>query len=204
MRSFIAVLVAVAAGSLSVGACSSGDDSGGAAGAGTGMCHGDYAALTETQFNSQLDPAGQCAGKSDSAIECSNDVTTLAEQCGADCYKNEAPDDKTQDACVKDCLSTSTTSPLSDACTACYITDVGCARDHCLVLCGVAPTSEGCYQCRVSNGCVAAFFPCSGLPNERDLPGAGGAGDAAGASGLGDAGAGGTGAQSAAAGAAGS
>ncbi len=204
MRSFIAVLVAVAAGSLSVGACSS-DSAGGGGGAGAGstMCHGDYAALTETEFDSQLNSAGKCTGASDSAIECSNDVTTLAEECGADCFKNEAPDDATQDGCVKDCLSTSTTSPLSAACTACYITDVGCARDHCKVLCGVAPTSDGCYDCRVQNGCVAAFFPCSGLPNERDLPGAGGAGDAAGASGVSEAGAGGTGDQAAAAGAAG-
>ena len=201
MRSLMAVLFVTAAGSLSVGACSSdGDDSAGAAGTGdSSMCHGDYAALTHSEFNAQLDSAGKCANSKDSAIECANDVTTLAEQCGGDCFKNEAPDDKTQDACVTDCLSTSTTSPLSDACTACYIADIGCARDHCLLKCGVEPTSEKCYECRVANGCVAAFFPCSGLPNERALPGTG----AAGASGVGTGGAAGAGDQAATAGATG-
>ncbi|MEP7051599.1 MAG: hypothetical protein ABJB12_14655 [Pseudomonadota bacterium] len=175
MRSFITVLFAVTAGALSVGACSS-DETSGATG---GMCKGSYAALTQAELDAQLDPAGNCANSKDSAIECSNDVTTLAEECGADCFKNEDPADAKQDACVKDCLSTSTTPSLSAACTECYIADVGCARDHCLIKCGTAPTSEACYQCRVDNGCVAAFFPCSGLPNERAVPsgGAGAPGD---------------------------
>lgn len=202
MRSLIAILVAVAAGSLSVGACSS-DESSNPTG---GMCQGSYAALTQAELDAQLDPAGKCANDKDSAIECTNDVTTLAEQCGADCFKNQDPDDATQDACVKDCLGTSTTSPLSAACTDCYIADVGCARDHCLLKCGVAPTSEGCYQCRIDNGCVAAFFPCSGLPNERAIPNGNGN---AGAGGLGGtdmtaAGAGAAGAEPASAGATGS
>ena len=174
MRTFFTILVAGSAAAFLVGGCSSDSDSG-AGSAGDGQCHGDYAALTQSQLDAKLDSAGKCAGGSDSVAICGSDVTTTAEQCGADCYKNQAPDDATQDTCVKTCISGSVA--LSAGCLECYITDVACARDHCLLQCGLDATGEACYECRVKNGCASGFFGCSGLPNEA------GAGNAAGAGG---------------------
>jgi hypothetical protein len=176
MRRLMTLLVAVTAATLSVGGCSS-DSGGGSAGSANGQCKGDYAALTQSELDAKVAPKGGCAA--DVAAICGNDVTTTAEECGADCYMNTAPDDATQNKCVSTCITG--TVPLSAACLGCYITDVGCARDHCLLACGLAPTSPGCLSCRVANGCAPDFFSCSGLPDEVGDTGAAGAGGASGA-----------------------
>ncbi|HEX3854136.1 MAG TPA: hypothetical protein VHW01_24400 [Polyangiaceae bacterium] len=174
MRRFMTLLVAVAAATLSVGGCSSDSDGGGgSAGSANGQCKGDYAALTQSELDAKVAPKGGCAA--DVVAICGNNVTTAAEECGADCFMNMAADDATQDKCVSSCIGAAL--PLSDSCLACYVTDVGCARDNCKVICGIAPTSADCLTCRVTNGCTAAFFSCSGLPDEVTDTGAGGAGD---------------------------
>jgi hypothetical protein len=175
MRRFMTLLVAVAAASLSVGGCSSdSDNSGGSAGSSNGQCLGDYAAVTQSELGAKVASKAGCAA--DVAAICGNDVTTTTEECGADCYMNMAADDATQDKCVSSCVLGSIA--LSDSCLACYVADVGCARDNCKVICGIAPTSASCLSCRVSNGCTAAFFSCSGLPDEVTDTGAAGAGGA--------------------------
>lgn len=182
MRRFFTLLVAVAAATLSVGGCSSSDSAGGGGGGGSagsanGQCKGDYAALTQSELDAKTASKGKCVA--DVPAICGNDVTTTAEDCGADCYKNKAPDDATQNACVSSCITGIVA--LSDGCVGCYITDVGCARDHCLLTCGLAPTGAACLSCRIANGCAPAFFSCSGLPDEVTDTGAAGAGGAGGA-----------------------
>jgi hypothetical protein len=172
MRGFFTLLVAVAAATLSVGGCSS--DSGGSTAPANGQCKGDYAALTQSVLDAKTASNGKCVA--DVAAVCSNDVTTIAEQCGGDCFMNMAPDDATQDKCVSSCMTDSVS--LSDGCLGCYIADIGCARDHCKLPCGLAPTSASCLSCRVANGCAPDFFSCSGLPNEVTDTGAAGAGGA--------------------------
>ena len=176
MRRIFSLAVAAITALLSVGACSSDDGSGSAE---NGQCQGDYAALTRAELAAKTTSAGKCAG--DVGAVCSNDVTVTAEQCGSDCFKNEDPDDATQDTCVSKCISANLSPSLSAGCLNCYIADVGCARDHCLLACGIHPTSTECSDCRVANGCAPTFFSCSGLPDE--VSGAGGAGDAPGAGG---------------------
>ncbi len=177
MRRFLMLLVAVAAATLSVGGCSSdsSSSSGGSAGSANGQCKGDYAALTQSELDAKVATKGGCIA--DVVAICGNDVTTTTEECGADCYMNMAADDATQDKCVSSCVAGSI--PLSDSCLVCYVADVGCARDNCKLICGLQPTSASCLSCRVSNGCTAAFFSCSGLPDEVTDTGAAGAGGAA-------------------------
>ena len=172
MRVFFTLLVAVAAATLSVGGCSS--DSTGSAAPANGQCKGDYAALTQSELDAKTASNGKCVA--DVAALCGTDVTTITEQCGADCFMNMAPDKATQDTCVSSCIANNVT--LSDACLGCYVTDVGCARDHCKLPCGIAPTSAACLSCRVANGCAPDFFSCSGLPDEVSGTGAAGAGGA--------------------------
>jgi hypothetical protein len=174
MRRIFTLLVVVAAATLSVGGCSSDSDGGGgSAGSANGQCKGDYAALTQSELDTKTAATGKCV--TDVATICGYDVTTAAEECGADCYKNKALDDSIQNACVSSCITGSVA--LSDACLGCYVTDVGCARSHCLLQCGLDATSASCLACRVANGCAPTFFSCSGLPNEVSDTGAAGAGD---------------------------
>jgi hypothetical protein len=173
MRRFMTLLVVVTAATLSVGACSSDSDAGGgSAGSANGQCKGDYAALTQSELDAKVVSKGGCAA--DVVVICGNDVTTAAEECGADCFMNMAADDATQDKCVSSCIGGGL--PLSDSCLACYVSDVACARNNCKVICGIAPTSPNCLSCRVANGCTEAFFSCSGLPDEVTNTGAAGAG----------------------------
>jgi hypothetical protein len=194
MRPIFTLVVAAAAATLSVGACSSdsgggsagsdsagaaGSDSAGAPGSDSVQCQGDYAALTQAELEAKISSAGKCAG--DGVAVCSNDVTVTAEQCGSDCFKNADPDGATQDKCVSTCISGLLNPSLSAGCLSCYIADVGCARDHCLLDCGIHPTSSECLGCRVAHGCAPTFFSCSGLPDQ--VGAAGGAGNAPGAGG---------------------
>jgi hypothetical protein len=176
MRGIFTFVFAATVATLAAGGCSSDSP----AGTGATQCTGDYAALTPAQFESQLSSSGKCAGASDSAVVCGNDVTTIAEQCGDDCFNTKALDDATQDACTKSCIEAGTTPTLSSACIGCYVTDVGCARDHCLLICGTDPTGSACLSCRISNGCAQAFFACSGLPSGGIGSGEAGAGGASG------------------------
>jgi hypothetical protein len=193
MRRLITLVCAVTAATLLVVACSSSSDTtststGGSGGSGGGTsdvtCVGDYTDLTQSTFTAKVSSAGMCANASDETAVCTNDVTTIAEQCGGSCYQAGGTD-AVQDACTSTCLSSKVTPALSSDCQTCYVSDVACARKNCLVSCGLAPTSADCATCRQVNGCVDAFYGCSGVPVPGSTTtGSGGAADeaAAGAS----------------------
>jgi hypothetical protein len=147
-----------------------------------------YTNLTQSAFTAKVSSSGKCAGASDVTAICTNDVTTAAEECGGACYKM-APTSTgaMQDACTSSCLASMVTPALSADCMGCYVTDVGCARDHCLVQCGIAPTSKTCADCRETNGCVSAFYSCAGVPMPTATA-AGGSGGTGGGSSIGSAG----------------
>ncbi len=194
MRHLITLLSAVAAVTILVVGCSSSSDNsstssggaGGSAGGGAGTsaggstsdakCVGTYAGLTQTTFNAQVTSAGKCADASDESSICTNDVTTIAEQCGASCYATAGTASSAQDTCNTTCLSTMITPALSSDCQTCYLSDITCARTNCLVTCGIAPTSQGCMACRQMNGCVDAFYGCAGVPMPSGSPATGSAG----------------------------
>jgi len=177
MRGLFTLASAVTVATLWVVACSSSSDmgaantggsgaSGGSGGSGGGaadvQCLGSYADLTQSAFSAQLKSSGSCISSSDATAICGNDVTKAAEDCGGSCFKTGG-DAAAQDACTKTCLEMLTPTP-SSACLDCYVADVGCARTNCLLSCGLTPTSQACADCRDQNGCVTAFYGCSGLP----------------------------------------
>jgi hypothetical protein len=192
MHRLITLACAVTAATLIVVGCGSSDDSSSSSNGGSGgsggtsanaQCVGDYSDLTQSAFTAKLASDGKCIDASDATVVCTNDVTKTAETCGGDCYK-KGGDSAAQDACTSDCLNGNLTPTLSADCLACYVADVGCARTHCLLQCGVAPTSSACATCRQTNGCVDAFYSCSGVP----LPASAAAGGSGGAAPMGAAG----------------
>lgn len=171
MRHLITLLSAVAVATILVVGCSSSSDSGstGTGGSGGGssnaQCVGAYTALKQSAFNAQVTSAGKCASSSDETAVCTNNVTSIAETCGDGCFMTVS--DKTataQDACTSTCVTSMVTPALSSDCQNCYVADVACARANCLITCGVDPGGTACMSCRQTNGCIAAFYTCSGLP----------------------------------------
>ena len=122
MRHLITLLSAVAAATILVVGCSSSGDNGSTSNGGSGgsasdaKCVGAYADLTQTTFNAQVTSAGKCADASDESSICTNDVTTIAEQCGASCYATAGTASSAQDTCNTTCLSTMITPALSSDC----------------------------------------------------------------------------------------
>ncbi len=205
MHRLITLACAVTAATLMVVGCGSSDDSssssnGGSGGTGTGtnaQCLGDNADQTQITITAKLASDGKCIDSSDATVVCTNDVTKTAETCGGDCYK-KGGDATAQDACTSTCLNGNLTPPLSADCLGCYVADVGCARTHCLLQCGIAPTSPACATCRQTNGCVDAFYSCGGVP--VPVPASAAAGGSGGSGGAGSMGAAGEPATSAGAG----
>jgi hypothetical protein len=197
MRRLITLVCAVTAATWLVVGCSSSSDTsstssggststgGSGGGASDVKCVGSYTDLTQSAFTAKVSSTGMCANSSDETAVCTNDVTTIAEQCGGSCFQAGGTD-AVQDGCTSTCLSSMVTPALSSACQTCYVSDVACARKNCLLSCGLAPTSAGCATCRQMNGCVDAFYSCSGVPvpGSSTTTGSGGAADeaAAGAS----------------------
>jgi len=181
MHRFFSLACAVAAATSLVVACGSSDDSGsgnagGSAGAGAGaggttsaaQCAAPaYADVAAADFASKADTTKACAGDSDLADLCNQDLAGLGASCGKTCLLQAGSDDAAQATCVAACINqglTSGATPLSDACMSCYTTDVQCARKECFGQCAVSPTSAGCQQCRIDMGCLPAFYQCSGAP----------------------------------------
>jgi hypothetical protein len=155
------------------GSSSSGGSAGSALDA---QCVGDYSDLKHSGLTAGVTASGMCADAADVSSVCGNDVTMKAEGCGLDCLTMGATD---MDGCVATCLGTQVTPALSAGCTSCYVTDVGCARDNCLLKCAT-PSSTACAMCRQQFGCIDAFYSCSGLPVPgSSSDGTGGAGDTA-------------------------
>ena len=165
------LLGAAALATLAVVGCGS-DSNGAKPTPAPSQCVGVNAEFSASTFTSTQ------ACKSDTATICGNDLPTIAGKCGASCFA-AGGDDPTQASCVASCVNdglSAGSAAIGAACMACYTGDVECARKNCAVMCGLAPTSDNCATCRITNGCTAGFYECSGLP----LPGLSGAAGAGG------------------------
>lgn len=183
MRRFFMFAVAATCAALSSMGCDSDDDSGshnngGSGGAPLAHCVGINAEFTPSEFEMKSQDDKACYG--DVSTICANDLPKIGASCGAGCLG--MGDDAQQAACIATCVNSALTDakakPLSEDCMGCYINDIACARDKCLMPCALNPGGEECALCRIEKGCVAAFYECSGLPVPSLPSGAGGEGGA--------------------------
>ena len=161
-------------GSNNGGSNNGGSNNGGSGGSAPSQCVGNYHEFTSAEFLAQTEPGKGCSSTSDASTVCANDMPVIVGQCGASCLgmSDEA-------TCVAGCIESNLSpksEPLSQGCLACYGADIQCAKTHCLLKCGSAPTSDDCAACRSENGCAAAFYDCSGLPEPGVPDGAAGEG----------------------------
>lgn len=164
------VLVAATAAAFSVIGC--GDDSdggssnngGGGGGSSVTQCVGNYDEFTATEFYAETTPDKGCSSQSDMASVCANNMPLIVGTCGKGCL-NMGDEAQCVAECVQAELTDKKSAPLTEACLTCYGTDVACAKDNCLVACGLNPTSEACATCRAEKGCAEEFYACSGLPD---------------------------------------
>jgi len=167
-RYFMLVAVGTAA-VLSVVGCGSDSDggtanNGGGAGASSlTQCLGNNAEFTPDEFVAGTEDGKGCSDLTDMQTVCANDMPLIVGTCGKNCL-NMADEAMCVAACVQQKVTHDSYGPLSNGCLTCYGEDVVCARDNCLVACGLNPTSAGCATCRLEKGCADAFYECSGLP----------------------------------------
>lgn len=188
-RSFMLAVVAAGA-ALSMLGCDSDDDSssnnggsggkGGSGGASLSHCVGINAEFTPTEFYTQAQDDKGCSAPSDLATICANDLPRIGAMCGGGCLGmgNDAQQAECIATCINDALSHAHAAELSEECMNCYIGDIACAREKCLTPCAVNPGGVECAMCRVEQGCVEAFYECSGLPVPSVPSGSGGEGGA--------------------------
>jgi len=160
MRHFLALVVSATTAVFSLVGCGS-DSDGGPANMST-QCVGNNAEFTKDELVALTESDKACSSMSDMSTVCANDMPKIGGQCGKSCLgmSDEA-------TCVGGCIQSAlapNTGPLSVACLTCYGQDIACAKMNCLATCGLGPTSQECLTCRTDNGCVAAFYECSGLP----------------------------------------
>jgi hypothetical protein len=167
MRRFFMLVVAVTTAALSVVGCGSDSNGGSSNTAGaSSQCVGNNSEYTPAQFSAQTESSKGCSAASDVSGVCANDLPVIGGTCGKSCLG--MGDDAAQAECVAGCMQDNLSpqsEPLSSDCMACYTTDIECARKHCVFPCGKDPTSADCFVCRTDNGCVDAFYACSGLPD---------------------------------------
>lgn len=120
-------------------------------------------ALTITEATPAADLTGQCTNDTDLAIIEGGEVdpTGVAGDCGLN--NIAAADPRT---CATFCVKDGT--DLSSGCSSCYAATVACAINNCLAQCAADPGSADCQTCRDDNGCTAAFYACSGLPEPSE------------------------------------
>jgi len=189
MRRFFMLAVAATGAALSMLGCDSDDDSssntggsggaGGAGGAPLAHCVGINAEFTPAEFYAQAQEDKGCSAASDLSTICANNLPVIGATCGGGCLGmgNDAQQAECIATCINDALTHAKATPLSEECMTCYIGDIACARDKCLMPCALNPGGEDCATCRVEMGCVEGFYECSGLP-VPSAPGAGGEGGA--------------------------
>jgi hypothetical protein len=186
MRRFFVLAIAATGAALSMLGCNSDDSStpntggsGGSGGAPLTHCVGINSEFTPTEFYAQAQADKGCSSSTDLATVCANDLPTIGATCGHGCLG--MGDDAAQAMCIATCIDKALTDakahPLSTDCMTCYIGDIACARDMCLMPCALNPGGSECAACRVEMGCVETFYGCSGLP-VPSLPGSGGEGGA--------------------------
>jgi hypothetical protein len=125
-------------------------------------------ALTITEATPAADLTEQCTNEVDGAIIQGGtvDPTGVAGDCGLN--NIAAADPRT---CATFCVQSGT--ELSAGCSSCYAATVACAINNCLAQCAADPGSADCQTCRDANGCTAAFYACSGLPDPSEGSGEG-------------------------------
>lgn len=130
-------------------------------------------------FGSEVD---QCVGSTDMAIiearretvgdggvamspdgGAAQEVIRYFEDCArADCFGDVFADDVTDlIACSNACIDATDVSALSTGCRECYIEEVKCAIDECLIPCS-GTDSAGCDTC-VTENCDARLTECIGF-----------------------------------------
>eukprot|EP01102_Stenamoeba_stenopodia_P012591 TRINITY_DN3997_c0_g1_i1.p1 TRINITY_DN3997_c0_g1~~TRINITY_DN3997_c0_g1_i1.p1 ORF type:complete len:141 (+),score=11.82 TRINITY_DN3997_c0_g1_i1:81-503(+) len=68
-------------------------------------------------------------------------------------------------SCSTSCIAS--TIGLTNACAACFGTDVGCTAENCTADC-LNPNSSACLQCS-EKYCMPALLACAGVP-QNDIP----------------------------------
>ena len=124
-----------------------GDDNGNGGTSGTGM-------------NVMCEPGaggadGACLNETDCPLVENGDARAAAQDCGEDCQLDDDPA-----TCAVGCIMA---EGVTQACSICYATLVGCAAENCLAECGSAAATEECNLCQIESGCRSAFDDCSGL-----------------------------------------
>ena len=107
-----------------------------------------------------LAPAGMCMNAEDGAILGAVDVAAVTSDAATACYLGGATEDASYVACTSEALIDET--GLTAGCVDCFVQSALCAKNNCLVECLSDPVA--CETCREENGCISAFYECSGLP----------------------------------------
>jgi hypothetical protein len=139
-----------------------GGDGGGAA-----KCTGTFNTLTRAQLGGATSASGKCAMTKDLDFICTANLAQRSRECGVSCLAlggNNIP------GCVTTCIQGSTANPdLTAGCADCYRDLFSCSVAKCSA-CTADPNSAACLSCQMSQGCLGAFFQCSGLPGGSLLP----------------------------------
>ena len=157
MRHFFTFVVSTTMATLSLAGCGSDDNP-----PAPTQCMGNNAEFTPAEFSAETAAGKACSSASDVSTVCANNMPLVGGQCGKSCL-GMSNEEECVPACIQDALA-SGSQPLSEDCLGCYTADIACAKAHCLIICGVMPTSAECLTCRTDNGCVETFYACSGLP----------------------------------------
>ena len=105
---------------------------------------------------------GACTNASDMSLDLEI-VGQKTTEIATNCYLGGAVDDEAYAECAAEGLIDETN--ISEGCADCFVQNAVCAKNNCLVPCLSDPVA--CEECRIANGCTAAFFECAG-----DIPGA--------------------------------
>lgn len=162
-------------GSTSSGVASSGSTSSGTGAAGTGggattssstststSSSSSSGASSTSTSSSSSSTSSSSSGAASGACTDSADQAQLA-KLGTNLQSdvtNCAQSNLAAEPGTKNCIKMKTM--LSDACVACFDTNVQCANQHCLSQCLANPNSTGCTSC-IHTNCTPAFNACSGL-----------------------------------------
>ncbi len=144
-----------------------------------GQCIGTFAATNRTSLGAAVatKPEAKCRASADLDLICSADIGgRIRNEIAPGCLVNLQQGNAAVVACIEVGVR-SVVGPISDGCLSCYTASVVCSLDNCRVACGTAPASPACMTCQAMNGCIAAFFACSGLPGGPTTPPADGGTD---------------------------
>jgi hypothetical protein len=145
------------------------------------MCIGTFAATNRTLLGAAVatKPEAKCKASADLDLICSSDIGgKIRNEYAAGCLVNLQQGNAAVVSCIEEGVKRDF-KELSAGCLSCYTASVVCTLDNCRVACGTAPSSSACVTCQTVNGCLAAFFTCSGLPGGPTTPPADGGTDTA-------------------------